>query len=143
MNWYIKISQSIRYEFINEESDDSITDQAYKLAFDSPVNILSDKEPTCVAISGDKVVGALFTSIVSDSYGFDVVVHPSYQRTGIGGKLTDIALSEYKNMSSDMEDLRMEVDAINPVMKKMLLDRGLLEKKRIDDQRSIMEEGNL
>lgn len=156
MNWYraIKASegrflfrgnkiaqqnQPIHYEGVDPEYDDgNIAEQAYNLARNSTINILSDKELSAVAMSAETVVGALFTSIVNNSYSFDVVVDPSFQRSGIGSKLTDMAISEYRNLSFDMPDLQMNIDTVSPVMQKMLSDRGLTEKERVDDQRSMM-----
>tara|TARA_B100001778_G_scaffold334952_1_gene349453 strand:- start:500 stop:2074 length:1575 start_codon:yes stop_codon:yes gene_type:complete len=131
--------QGIRYEWVDPDGD--YDEQSYELARNSSINILSDKEPSMVAVSGDRVVGALFTSVQGNSYSFDVVVDPSFQRQGIGGRLTDMAMSHYKDMSADMPDLEMNADVVNPVMKNMLQDRGLSEKSRIDDQRSIMGRG--
>ena len=132
--------QNVRYEWVDSDINDldDIGEQAYDLALNSPVNVLSDKELSVVAISGEQVVGALFTSIFNNSYSFDVVVDPKFQQQGIGGHLTDLAISEYKNMSADMPELQMDIDTVNPVMQNMLQNRGLSEKEKISDQRSIM-----
>jgi hypothetical protein len=37
-----------------------------------------------------------------------------------------------------MPELKMQADAVNPVMRDMLLNRGLEEKDRLGDSRSVM-----
>ena len=138
-------NQSIQYIPYDATENDfgdldtnSIGEQAYDLAKNSPVNILSDKELSVVAVDNNQVVGALFTSFMNSQYSFDVVVHPEYQQMGVGGRLTDTALSEFQSIQSDMPDAYMNIDATSPVMQQMLTNRGLEEKDRVNNDRVIM-----
>ena len=144
MNWLQKISQ-ISLIPVNDEFDEesqNLADQAWKMARDSSISILSDKDVTLVAVDSAGVVcGALFTSIVGDVYSFDVIVRPEYQRQGIGRQLTLEGVREYYNL--DMPDLKMELDVVNPYMQRTLMDQGLQIERRIGNDRVIMTKSTL
>lgn len=132
-----KIAASIEYSFVGE-SDYEVAGQAYDLARRSEISILSDKEPVLVAVGHSKVVGALFTSLMSNSYSFDVVVDPEYQGRGIGRELIDAGISEYSNLKAEMPEITMDLDVVNPTLQEAFRRRGLEEKKRVSDDRVIM-----
>jgi len=64
-------------------------------------------------VIGDTVVGALFTEFNDGEFSFDVVVNNDNQSSGIGKALTNNAMSEY-DMYSDMDDVKLVIDAVNP-----------------------------
>ena len=72
--------------YISVDSDindlDEIGEQAYNLALNSGINVLSDKTLTYVAVFDNIVIGALFWSLFNNSYSFDVVVHPPISANG-------------------------------------------------------------
>lgn len=119
------------------ETNYDLSGQAWDLIKGSGINILSDKDVHLVAIDGSMVVGALYTSLVGDKYSFDVIVHPDYQRRGIGRKLIQEGINEYGNL----DGVDMELDVVNPHMRSVLEDHGLSVKERIGNDRYIMGSG--
>lgn len=100
-------------------------DAAWKIAHDSPIRILRDKELTALAKEDGHVVGALFTSLQRDEFSFDVVVTPDAQGKGIGTRLTEEGMQMYRNIRFDVEDLKLSLDVVNPRMVPVLERMGL------------------
>lgn len=85
--------KNVEYVFVDEFTDQEIIDQAWTLVKPSGINILSQQDLYAVAMIGDRVVGALFTSSVGPTFSFDIIVHPNYQKQGIGFELAKIGNS--------------------------------------------------
>lgn len=120
------------------EPDYELSNQAYQVAESTGIHILRDKEPVVVAIDEGRVVGALFTSLVGDSFSFDVAVLAEYQGQGVGRQLIDAGMQEYRNLKFDMPEVEMNLDVVNPMLQDVLRRRGLEIKKRVNDNRVIM-----
>lgn len=82
----------IDYVYISEEDmpDQELLDEAWSIARTSGINILRNQDLHTIAVLNGHAVGALFVSNSGPNYSFDVVVHPKYQRQGIGFELAKI-----------------------------------------------------
>lgn len=120
------------------EIDCDLAEQAYSIAKLSSIRILSDKELSWMAVSRGKVVGAIFTSLVSGHFGFDTVVAEKWQKKGIGTKLIELGLDEYTNLSWDCPDIKLILEVVNPVAQKMLAKHGLRIIERVSNDIVIM-----
>ena len=137
MIWW-KLAQ-IEYRPITDEwgdMDENLMNQAYALG-KAEITVLSDKEPAVLAVLGDKVVGILFTSLVGDSFSFDIVVDPSFRRQGIATELAKQGLQEFQQLSWDMP-IELQVDVVNPHMRSILEGMGLVVLEEIAGDRVIM-----
>ena len=113
----------------NEEdydNNENYSNQAWELAQNSSINVLSDKDllDYYVLPNEDKVVGAVFSSWDNGEYSFDVVVDDAYQNQGIGSYLTDIAIGEFDSYKEAYENAYINVEVVNPYMKKILENKG-------------------
>lgn len=108
-------------------------DQAYEIANLSGIRISGDKELSIVALHGDDVVGAVWSSFEPDHdyeeevfrYDFDVAVRPDIRSTGlvskkIGPRLIKAALEEYNSLSSEFQRSYIRVWVVNPKLAKYL-----------------------
>ncbi len=134
--WHLKLGHQIVP--IDEFDEHQLAGQAYELAGQSTVNILRDKELNLVAVENGRVIGALFTSLVAESYSFDVVIAPEFQGKGIGRELIDAGMMEFQQLQGDMPEIEMNLDVTNPMLQDVLKRRGLGIKQRIGNDRAIM-----
>jgi len=106
----------------------------WKLAQKAGINILSHMDFVAGYEAGGKLVAALFDSSDSgdqECYAFDIVVDPDgWQRRGLGGKLMDIAISQYDDLVEPFPDIQFCLDAVNPHAVRMLKQRGFVETGR-------------
>lgn len=112
-----------------EEGVEDAQGQAWELAKKSPINILSDKDLKMYIAKDGKVIAALFDSIVSDKYSFDIVADltiSTEEKLRVSFDLTKAGLDEYRSLASDMEDLRLQLDVVNPYMVLVLKKYGLI-----------------
>jgi len=113
------------------ECDDQVyefADQADQIAAKSGIRILRDKELSMVALDGENVVGALYTSFGphedEEIYSFDVVVAKEHEGRGIGRRLAEIGISEF-GQYQDIPEAKMKLDVVNPAMQRILSKLGL------------------
>ena len=97
-----KVSQSSEINYLNIADTDEfgldsflVYDAVDYLERNSGINILRGKEVSTIAMSGEKVVGALWDEFDGENYSFDVAVLPEYRRMGIAKNLIGDALSNY------------------------------------------------
>jgi len=85
----------VDYVYVNKDNpiDQELLDDAWAIARTSGINILSTQDLHTIAVLNGHAVGALFVSNMGPQYSFDVVVHPKYQRQGIGFELAKIGNS--------------------------------------------------
>lgn len=116
----VKISH---YDYDSDEGD------PYDIAKRAGIYVSNDKEPILTATEGGKLVGAAFVSVdhASGEYSFDIAVDPDYQGRKIGTKLLDGVMEDYQSNAWEFPDMKIQVDAINPIMVKMLAKRGFEE----------------
>lgn len=98
-------------ETFDDDNRDDFTNQAWKLAKNSSIHILSDKDLSSVAIINNVVVGALFVAWNQEEFSFDVVVDPKFQNQGIGKQLIDAAMSEFN--WTEFPDKYIKADVVN------------------------------
>jgi len=115
------------------EENNRIIEAAYEVANKAGLYISSDKSLEYIAKSGDKVVGAVFTSFYIDNstnqaeYSFDAAVLPDYQGKGVGSKLVDVGIQEFRNIQdTEFPNTVMIVNVVNPVVIGMLERRGAI-----------------
>lgn len=89
-------------------------DQADQIAKDSGIRPNSKKELKIIALSGGRVIGAIWSSLEQERdsgdwiYDLDVAVDPKSRGQGlasalVGPKLIDAALSDYRNTAATMD----------------------------------------
>ncbi len=92
---------------------------------ESGIRILRDKEVSTLALQNGKVVGALYTAEHPYEFSFDLIVAKEARGQGIGAKLIDSALAQYRQEEIEMgKELRLDV--VNPWVEKYLLHKGLV-----------------
>jgi GNAT superfamily N-acetyltransferase len=98
----------------------------YAIADKTGIYVSSDKEISSVAVLDEEIIGAAFTAanINAGEFSFDIVVSPEHQGKGIGSKLLDETLSEFRGLQNEFPSLVIEVDSVNPVAVSMLKKRG-------------------
>jgi GNAT superfamily N-acetyltransferase len=112
-----------------DEDDQDFGEQAWKLAKESEISILSDKDLKFVAIADGRVVGAVFDALSraddgEHEYSFDTLVDPEYQGRRIGSRLMDAGLEEFASLEGEI-GARLALDVVNPMMVEALRRRGL------------------
>lgn len=131
------------FEYYNQEeiifSDDVDYDDveaAYRMAKKHGISILTDKDLYAIIKRGDDIAGALWTSFLSDEYSFDIVVNDKYQGRGIGKKLVDIAIDDYKSYEDAYGDeASLKAYVVNKeVMIPLLKRKGFEIEKEYPDQ---------
>lgn len=134
------MTSTVKYVLPDPEEDgfQEIIDQSWDLAKHAGIRILSDKDLSWVAVYRNRVVGAIFTSVVSNQFSFDTIVAPKWQKRGVGSKLIDLGIQEYKQLSWDFPDIEMVLDVVNPSARKILEKKGLVVIEHVAGDRVIM-----
>lgn len=114
-----------QFEYIyGEDIELEDEDAAYKMAKKHDIAVLSDKDLFLIIKMNEDIAAALWTTWLSGEYSWDIVVNNKYQKQGLGKELVNIAIREYNESKDHNEDPIMRVDVINPIMKKILLQKG-------------------
>jgi len=119
--------RDVKIEPVEDEFGDidySFAEAAAGIARLVDMGITRDRELFSVAISEDKVVGALWCSFDGNNYEWDVAVLSDNQRCGIGSKLVDVAIARLDEFLDVNPETRMEIRVTSPIMEQMLLRRG-------------------
>lgn len=95
---------------------------------ESGINILSDKNLSVLAIKDERCIGALYTGITGNEFGFDIIVDKNEQNLGVGSKLFNIGMSEFRDLP---DDYVLKLDVVNPHWVQHHLKRGLKIVNRI------------
>lgn len=101
----------------------------------------STKEVHAAILEDDQLVAVLFTGRSGDCYAFDIAVDSQYRQRGYGSDLMDEALYEYDQMSDYMPELKLCLDAVNPIAVDMLRSRGFEVTKSFDGHTYMTREG--
>jgi GNAT superfamily N-acetyltransferase len=130
---------TIRY-FQGEDGEWELGEQADQIARASGIRIGSNKDLTLLALSGDNVLGAVWSAFERDHdasenhnadiyrYDFDVAVRPDARGTGlttarVGPRLIDAALRDYRDRRHDVDGAYIRVWVVNPKLAQWLQDR--------------------
>ena len=107
--------------------------QADEISRRSTIHILRDKQLAAVSHDAQgKVAGALYTSIQDNYFTFDVVVDQSAQGQGIGTKLVQWAIDDFKSQRAMYDGmLKIKADVVSVTMEHILLKMGWKVRKRI------------
>jgi len=112
------IAEHLEFIFGTEELFELplVNSDPWSLAQKVGVTILSDKELLASVVDFDesRVIAAVFNAYTPESYSFDTVVDPKYQRRGLGKELIQLAMDEYSNLQEAYPDLKLDLDVINP-----------------------------
>lgn len=121
------------FDFDDEEEGDrdTLIQQAWELAKQSSIRILSDKELNSVAVINGQAVGVLFTAWNQNQFSFDVVVAPQFQQQGIGKQLIGVAMSEFRWMSDGIEGAYIKADVVNKFLIPVLQRYGFVIKRQV------------
>lgn len=138
MSWYRQIkAQYEENETLPDFDDDdmeSYEEQAWDLARDSEINILSDKELYDVVSNQGKLMGALWASWDQDGgFSFDVIVDPKFRGKGIGSELVDIAMQRFNDESAAFENPHYDLDVVNRQMVGILRRKGFVVTRQVGD----------
>lgn len=126
-----------RYVFLYYNYDDSelfeeygldvydVENTANKIAMDGGVRILRDKNLTGVLVDTEKqrVIGGTWVTDDSDVFSFDIALDKEYQDMRLSHILIKIAIGEYHFLKDVYNDLKIEVDVINPKLARILRDK--------------------
>lgn len=131
-----RIASLLDYELIWEEPYNIDMQDPYELARECGIRPDSSKDFYAGIVVGEVgsefLAGALFTTgSPRETFSFDVCVHPSYRRMGLGRKLTEVALEQYDDLQDAYPDLKLQLEVINPHMELLLRDMGM----QVDSQR--------
>lgn len=102
----------------------------WRLAQESGIHISRNKDFKIGFVDGDQLVAAMFDAVDDDCYAFDTVVHPAYRSKGLGSRLIDAAIREYRDLEEAMPDIKFCLDVVNPVAMHILKTRGFVETGR-------------
>ena len=120
------------FDFDDEEGDrDTLIQQAWALAKQSPINILSNKDLNSAAVINEQVVGVLFIAWNQNEFSFDVIVSPQFQQQGIGKQLIGVAMSEFRWMSEGIEGAHIKADVVNNFLIPVLQRYGFVIKQQV------------
>ena len=124
--------ESIDFENESENIDVyEASKTAEKIAKDNDVNILRGKDLRSVALNKDgDVIGGLWTELNNHEFSFDIAIDKLAQGKGVGEKLVNEAIYEFKNQDYD-GNLKYKVDVTNPIMEKLLSKYGFEVVNRI------------
>ncbi len=115
----------------DDGSQAELAQQAWAIAKQSPIRILSDKDLSSVALMGEIVAGALFTGWHQEEFSFDVIVLPQFQQQGIATQLIDAALSEFNWASDGRPNAYIKADVVNPYLVPLLQRRGFVMQQQV------------
>jgi len=139
-----KPPKGLRIEFYDENGDNDprverFAEAAWGISFASPINILSDKRLSAIAVLGRKCVGGGWTSVSQASddeepsqFSFDVVVAPEAQGKGVGDALVSAMLDEFRHIRFAYDELVLNVEVVNPAMERILARRGFVLRNKED-----------
>lgn len=132
------LAEGVRITGYDPDGDlDDLADQAWAIARNSPIRILSDKELSHIAHEGGRAVGAVFSSCVNGVYSFDIVADPK-----AGGVLSLMLIRAGLNdFDSCGPDSRVELDVTNPKLVPILSRRFGFEVARQLPGHTIMIRG--
>lgn len=118
------ISSKSEFSLIFDGVDDYNGDP-WKLAQKCGVRPSSIHDFLCGHTNSDSnIISALFIGTSADVMSFDIVVDPQYRRLGLASDLVKVAISEYEQNLDVIPDLKLQADAVNPNMQKILVDNG-------------------
>jgi ribosomal protein S18 acetylase RimI-like enzyme len=113
-------------ELFWEEDLDWIDDDPWKIASLAGIRILMNREFKAGFHVNGEIVAVLFEADYADGYTFDVAVKKEWRNKGLGTKLIDIGLDEYRERKEIAgATYKLELDVVSPAMKKLLIDKGL------------------
>lgn len=100
----------------------------YDIAKDSGIYVSSDKDIRFVAVdNSDNIVAAAFVGSDSNEYTSDIVVSRNARKQGLGTKLLDETISDFRSEQDMFPDRVYRADAVNPTMARMMKKRGFEE----------------
>lgn len=140
MNWYKYIKAQyedndtfVGYDQWDEEDDmEDYENQAWELAKNSDIYILSNKELARVAVADGKLLGALWTAWDPEgAFSFDIIVDTDYRRMGVGSNLVDQAMQIFDWESDAYQNPHYELDVVNDDMVRILKKKGFVPVRNV------------
>ena len=106
-----------------EETDVDYYRDLNRIEVESGIYVYSWKHLSVLAIKNGRCVGAMYEGIIHNTFSFDVIVDRSERRNGIGAKLIDIGIANYKDISDS--GIKLELKVVNAHLISHLQKRGL------------------
>jgi len=128
------------YEKYNIEPDEMYSD-AIAIVRKVGVNILRGKTLSGILFDTQTLtaIGGVWVETDGDVFSFDIAIDTPYQGKGLSDMLIQSAISDYEYMRDANDDLRMELDVINPKMARILKSKyGFYVTDTISGDRVIM-----
>ena len=144
LNRFITVKYDNEY---NEELEEleideyEAADQAEEIARKEGVRILRNKElnDLLIDVAKKEIIGASWISIDDNIFSFDIAIDSLYQGKGLATQLLDKLMSEYEFQEEMHDDLKIELDVINPKLAQILKTKyGFKVLQKIGPDRVIM-----
>ena len=120
----IKEMEGDDIEYVSpEETDVDYYNDLNRIEIESGLYIYPWKHLSVLAIKNGKCVGALYEGIIHNTFSFDVIVDKAERRKGIGAKLIDAGINDYKEISDS--GIELELKVVNAHLIPHLEKRGL------------------
>lgn len=103
-----------------------LEEAARDIAIDRRLGVTSDRDLYCVAMEGDKVVGAAWTAFDGRNFEFDIAVAKGFDRKGIGRLLTQSAISQRSEFIEAYDNVTMYIPVTSFAMCKLLQKEGFV-----------------
>lgn len=120
-------------------------DKATQIANDGGIRILRGMKLSSVLLDtgNSEVIGGVWITDSTDTFSFDIAISKDYQNKGLSSILIRRAISEYREQEEVYKEmgneLKMEVDVINPKLERILKDRyGFYVTQKLGKDRVLM-----
>lgn len=148
--WYRKIADIPEYKKIDPEEDWEEAEQADQVFKQEKINYGREKNISQVAVENGTVIGTLASGWTQDNgygedvmvFSFDLVVKPEFRKQGVGLKLIQNAILQYKQEKQDYQEMgkncMMRIWVVNPILIPVLEKLGF----QIESSYEVNEYGN-
>lgn len=115
------------WEYVDNKNKETVYEQIEKIKKIIPLGISRVNDLSYVAVdlnNNHKIYGLLYDNYNDKEYSFDVIVLPEAQGMGLGARLVDAAIENFKYLPQVFQNIKMVIHVVNPAMKKILENKG-------------------